>query len=77
MTANGANMPRCLQRGALFDLDEQIRIGSLIDSEQRNVDQLILSADKLRSLKAALMQDLLTGKRCVTALLPKPEEAST
>ena len=22
MTANGANMPRCLQRGALFDLEE-------------------------------------------------------
>lgn len=33
--------------------------------------------NKLRSMKAALMQDLLTGKRRVTALLPKPEVVST
>ncbi|NPV63610.1 MAG: restriction endonuclease subunit S [Methanotrichaceae archaeon] len=57
-------------------------------NEQRVIEEYLacMNADhtalkvhlaKLRSLKTALMQDLLTGKRRVTALLAKPEEAST
>ena len=57
-------------------LDEQKRIGTLLEGNQRNSDQLISNVKKLRSLKTALMQDLLTGKKCVTPLLNDTEVAS-
>jgi type I restriction enzyme S subunit len=57
-------------------LDEQNRIGALLDSEQRVSDELLLSAKKLRVVKTGLMQDLLTGKRRITALLAEPEGAT-
>src|ERR1019366_4586164 len=50
-------------------LDEQRKLGTLLDSNQRLLDDQYGSVGKLRSLKVALMQDLLTGKRRVTPLL--------
>ena len=54
-------------------LDEQKRIGTLLEENQRNSDQLISNVKKIRFLKTALMQDLLTGKKRVTALLNEME----
>jgi type I restriction enzyme, S subunit len=50
-------------------LDEQRKIGTLLDTNQRLLNDQYGSVGKLRSLKAALMQDLLTGKRRVTPLV--------
>lgn len=60
--------------GALFfkipeSLDEQKKIGKLLNSHQRLLDDQFRGVEKLRSLKTALMQDLLTGKKRVTPLL--------
>ena len=56
-------------------LEEQVRIITLLDHNQTNINQLVLEVKKLRSLKAALMQDLLIGKKRVTALLKDVEVA--
>ena len=57
-------------------LDEQKRIGFLLEENQKNLNQLMSNVKKLRSLKTALMQDLLTGKKRVTLLLNETEVAS-
>jgi type I restriction enzyme S subunit len=57
-------------------LDEQKRIGFLLEENQKNLNQLMSNVKKLRSLKTALMQDLLTGKKRVTDLLNDTEAAS-
>ena len=56
--------------------DEQAVIGNILDAIQHGIQTQSLRLEKLRLLKTALMQDLLTGKRRVTSLLTKPEEAS-
>ncbi|QIO31339.1 restriction endonuclease subunit S [Bradyrhizobium sp. 1(2017)] len=57
-------------------VEEQQQISSVLSHADGNIQQFIAGLQKLRSLKAALMQDLLTGKRRVSALLesePKRE----
>jgi type I restriction enzyme S subunit len=49
---------------------EQAAIVKRLDSASRHITATIKTAAKLRSLKAGLMQDLLTGRRRLTALLP-------
>ena len=56
--------------------EEQQRIGDLYDSLDFDQERMELTHLKLRSLKTALMQDLLTGKKRVTALLNDTEVAS-
>ena len=56
--------------------EEQQRIGDLYDSLDFDQERMELTHLKLRSLKTALMQDLLTGKKRVTALLNNTEVAS-
>jgi type I restriction enzyme S subunit len=58
-------------------LDEQKRIADVLTGIATYIDQQQEELQKLRLLKNALMQDLLTGKHRVTVLLPKPEEATT
>ena len=53
--------------------EEQQRIGDLYDSLDFDQERMELTHIKLRSLKTALMQDLLTGKKRVTALLNDTE----
>ena len=56
-------------------LQEQLRILSILQAKS---DELLLancSLDKLRSVKTALTQDLLTGKVRITPLLAEPQEA--
>jgi type I restriction enzyme S subunit len=50
-------------------IEEQENTIQIFDKQQSQVDQLVDSARKLRSLKAGLMHDLLTGKIRVTKLL--------
>lgn len=74
----GLNLPTV--RSLLFarpDPDEQQRIASTIDASVATLDMYGRSRRKLVALKAGLMQDLLTGERRVTALLPQPGVAST
>ena len=55
-------------------IQEQSRILSLLQSSGDCLLKMIGTLDKLRSLKTGLMQDLLTGRRRVTALLePEPK----
>jgi len=49
--------------------DEQERIVGRLDTSETEIDDCKRQAGKLRSLKTALMQDLLTGKKRVTQLL--------
>jgi type I restriction enzyme S subunit len=51
------------------DLDEQIGIVDLIDKQVEAVERTRAAAKKLKSIKTGLMQDLLTGKKRVLALL--------
>jgi len=48
---------------------EQERIVEILDSQTRQIRELHRQLSKLAALKAGLMQDLLTGKKSVTALL--------
>jgi type I restriction enzyme S subunit len=62
---------------ALPEKNEQARIVSRLDTSEAQIDANKKKAAKLRSLKTALMQDLLTGKKRVTPLLesePKREK---
>jgi type I restriction enzyme, S subunit len=52
-------------------INEQQRIFSIIGKQQEAIDAVIDELEKLKRLKSALMQDLLTGKKRVTALLEK------
>ncbi len=51
------------------DINEQKIIENLLILQSSAIDKLVENQQKLRSLKTALMQDLLTGKKRVTALL--------
>ncbi len=48
---------------------EQVRIAGVLDSVVKKIGDLKLRKDKLRSLKTALMQDLLTNKKRVTLMI--------
>jgi type I restriction enzyme S subunit len=48
---------------------EEARIAEILDTNSNRVNDLYSRLGKLRSLKTALMQDLLTGKKRVTAML--------
>ncbi len=50
-------------------IDEQKAIAEILTSAANSIRKLEAWSQKLRSLKTALMQDLLTGKKRVTALL--------
>jgi type I restriction enzyme S subunit len=52
-------------------LTEQAQITDILDTNTNRVDDLYSRLGKLRSLKTALMQDLLTGKKRVTPILEK------
>ena len=54
-------------------LTEQTFIAKQIDSSTRATNDLRRELNKLRALKTALMQDLLTGRKRVTALLNETE----
>ena len=56
--------------------DEQKRILNIMDQQQALIEQMLLCAQKLRSLKTGLMQDLLTCKVPITPLLNKAETAA-
>lgn len=51
-------------------IQEQASIRSAIFSTAKQLESSTMTLAKLRSLKTALMQDLLTGRRRVTVLLP-------
>jgi type I restriction enzyme, S subunit len=61
---------------SLPPLEEQHRISSVILQEIEAISVQHSQLKKLYSLKTGLMQDLLTGKVRVTALLPDPETPS-
>lgn len=74
----GLNLPTV--RSLLFpspSLTEQAKIAALLDSNVEALERRIDTLRKLRHLKTALMQDLLTGKVRVTPLLQENEEAVT
>ena len=50
-------------------INEQKKIASLLNEVRSALESYIREAKKLRSLKTALMQDMLTGKKRVTALV--------
>jgi type I restriction enzyme S subunit len=52
---------------------EQNKIVNLLESASRGINEIDRSLQKLRSLKTALMQDLLTGNKTVTTLLSNME----
>jgi type I restriction enzyme S subunit len=56
-------------------IDEQKMICESLDSVQADINHCTTSMKKLRLLKTALMQDLLTGEVRVTPLLNEPQEA--
>jgi type I restriction enzyme, S subunit len=55
------------------DVDEMNTISNIVETLQSNERNTIHNLNKLCSLKTALMQDLLTGKKRVTALLNETE----
>ena len=67
-----------LKRLKLFipSTEEQNRLAISIQQFQSQLDCEIHSLQKFRSLKTALMQDLLTGKVSVTSLLTETEASS-
>jgi type I restriction enzyme S subunit len=56
-------------------IEEQIAISSQLERISNLGDSYQRAGEKLRSIKTALMQDLLTGKKRVTPLLTEPQEA--
>jgi type I restriction enzyme S subunit len=55
-------------------LPEQAKIASVLDATTRQISDLKLRLDKLCSLKAGLTQDLLSGRRRVTAILARENQ---
>ena len=49
--------------------DEQAKVENILRSSAKAIDEHTVALQKLRHLKAGLMQDLLTGNRRVTPLL--------
>ncbi len=58
------------------NLDEQTAIMARLSAEKEVVNSHREHLHKLKSIKTGLMQDLLTGDRCVTALLEQREGAT-
>ena len=58
-------------------VDEQGRIFAVITAQSRLLTEYTDALQKLRSVRTALMQDLLTGKRRVTPLLEQCEGVTT
>ena len=58
-------------------VDEQRRIFAVITAQSRLLTEYTDALQKLRSVRSALMQDLLTGKRRVTPLLEQCEGVTT
>ena len=58
-------------------IDEQGRIFAVITAQSRLLTEYTDALQKLRRVRTALTQDLLTGKRRVTALLKQREEVTT
>jgi len=56
---------------------EQQRIAQVLDATIRQTDDTIRDLRKLQRLKSGLMQDLLTGRKRVTALLAATTELAT
>jgi len=56
-------------------IEEQIAITAKLEEIGKLGESYQQTAEKLRSLKTALMQDLLTGEKRVTPLLTEPQEA--
>lgn len=61
----------------IIGVDEQVRIVQIINKSDECVVSSSVRLNKLRSLKTALMQDLLTGKKRITALLNETEVLSS
>ncbi len=55
--------------------DEQRLIADKLDGITQNINYLIKTLYKIKKVKTALMQDLLTGKKRVTQLLKQEQEA--
>lgn len=55
-------------------IEEQLRIATLLNAEKDTGESNLKHLAKLRSLKTALMQDLLTGRKRVTDLLTTEED---
>jgi len=51
-------------------VEEQLRIAALLNAEKDTRECNLKHLAKLRSIKTALMQDLLTGRKRVTSILP-------
>jgi type I restriction enzyme, S subunit len=70
----GLNLPTMKKLNVLLPRpSEQERIAEILDSATQTLEVYHRQLTKLRSLKTALMQDLLTGCKRVTALLePEP-----
>ena len=58
------------------DPREQSRIIEYFNKSETLIQDTIFTANKLKRHKKGLMQDLLTGKKCVTALLNETEVAN-
>jgi type I restriction enzyme, S subunit len=56
-------------RVVVIGVDEQMRIVQTVEKSNKNIVSSAERLNKLRSLKTALIQDLLTGKKRVKALL--------
>jgi type I restriction enzyme S subunit len=66
----GLNLPTIRRlKVPLPELKEQMQIAKVLDKATKRADEYYQRGVKLRSLKTALMQDLLTGKKRVTPLL--------
>ena len=80
---SGSAQPKLNQRNLrLLDLPmppepEQRRIGSVLNAQEDRIKCHSDKLGKLRSIKTALMQDLLTGKVRVTPLLKKENKEAT
>ena len=57
-------------------LDEQSKIAALLNAERDTAETNLKHLSKLRALKTALMQDLLTGRKRVTDLLDGKERVA-
>ena len=58
-------------------IEEQGRISEVLDSIQKDMQKKQYFLNKLELLKAALMQNLLTGMKRVTALMDDAEAANS
>jgi type I restriction enzyme S subunit len=82
INAVGSTMPN-LNTGILSSLQlalpsitEQERIEERLNAAENDESRVTFTLNKLRALKTALMQDLLTGRKRVTALLNRKEASA-